>query len=288
MKKLLLVLCLILSLGLTGTLGEETRFMTAAEVQARMEENAYLNLFDLRDETVYNEGHIVGALCFPLASLRTDIQRVLDAGFSYMEAEIIVYGQDAAEGEEAARILGELGFTNVRSLGALSEWTGALISTEEEIALQRQLMTDFNTVDIYGNNVTAELLSGYKLTMVNVWATYCNPCINEMPDLAKLSKEWAEKGVQVVGLLSDATDSALTPSESKIELAQQIAQATKADYPHLLPSQELYQKVLSQVSAVPTTFFVDETGTMVGEVYVGSRSYAAWNEIIQQLLEKQP
>ena len=41
----------------------------------------------------------------------------------------------------------------------------------------------FETVDMDGNTVTEEVFTQSKLTMVNVWATYCNPCLSEMPDL---------------------------------------------------------------------------------------------------------
>ena len=40
--------------------------------------------------------------------------------------------------------------------------------------------------------------------MINVWGTDCGPCIQEMPDLAALHEAYADKGVQVVGLVSDA------------------------------------------------------------------------------------
>ena len=37
----------------------------------------------------------------------------------------------------------------------------------------------FETVDMDGNTVTEEVFTQSKLTMVNVWATYCNPCLSE-------------------------------------------------------------------------------------------------------------
>ena len=43
---------------------------------------------------------------------------------------------------------------------------------------------------------------------------------------------------------------------------------------------------LAEVSAVPETIFVDETGSVVGESYLGARSKAEWQKIIDQLLEQ--
>lgn len=287
MKRLLLV-SLALALCLTAAFAEDIPAITAQEALTRMEENIYLNLFDTRDTAAYDQGHVPGAVSFPLDTLKTEIQAILNSGFSHMDAEIIVYGETGEDGAVAGQTLAGLGFTNVRTLGAFANWTGDVITTEEEEARQRQVMGDIATTDIYGAPVDNTLLQGYRLTMVNVWATYCNPCINEMPELAKLSADWAEKGVQIVGLVSDATDENLQPLDSKIQLARKIAEATKAAYPHLLPSLALYQKVLASVSAVPTTLFVDENGALVGESYLGSRSYDEWNKIIEETLEKLP
>lgn len=145
----------------------------------------------------------------------------------------------------------------------------------------------FEARDLKDNPVTSEeIFSGHILTMVNLWGTYCGPCINEMSDLGRLAKDVAGKGVQIIGLLSDATDAGYSPVPEKVEQAKRIVEETKADYPHLLPSDDLCRKVIWQLSAVPTTFFVDETGMPVGSAYVGARSYDAWADVIDQVLEQ--
>ena len=128
------------------------------------------------------------------------------------------------------------------------------------------------------------LFADYKLTMINVWATYCSPCINEMPDLGRLHADMAAEGVQIVGLVSDALDSSGNISQSQVDLARDIIEATGANYPHMLPSQDLISTVLWQVTAVPTTIFVDHTGELVGYAYAGSRSYDQWTAIIYDTL----
>ena len=120
--------------------------------------------------------------------------------------------------------------------------------------------------------------------MINVWATYCSPCINEMPDLGRLHADMAAEGVQIVGLVSDALDSSGNISQSQVDLARDIIEATGANYPHMLPSQDLISTVLWQVTAVPTTIFVDHTGELVGYAYAGSRSYDQWTAIIYDTL----
>ena len=64
----------------------------------------------------------------------------------------------------------------------------------------------FSAKDLDGNEVTQEIFASNKLTMVNIWATFCGPCINEMPDLGELAAEYADKGVGIVGIPLDVTD----------------------------------------------------------------------------------
>ena len=47
----------------------------------------------------------------------------------------------------------------------------------------------FEGYDMDGNAVSSEIFAESKLTMVNVWATYCNPCMREMPGLGELANE---------------------------------------------------------------------------------------------------
>ena len=278
-KTLTLLLTLLLCLHCAAI--AENNALSPEALQARIDGNPYLNLFDVRDAETYEQGHIPTAVSVPLSSLRAMLQSALDNGYSYMTAEIIVYGEEE-DAAQAMGILAELGFTNVRRLDSLESWTGKLVSAEDE----RRLLGGLDTVDIYGQAVDEGLLRGHRLTMVNVWATYCGPCINEMSDLGRLAKDVAGKGVQIIGLLSDATDAGYSPVPEKVEQAKKIVEETKADYPHLLPSDDLCRKVIWQLSAVPTTFFVDETGMPVGSAYVGARSYDAWADVIDQVLEQ--
>ena len=282
MKKWLgMLLALVLCLALTAG-AEDAEMITGEELQKRMDENVYLNLFDVRPEEDYQAGFIPSAGNIPLDMLEEEIQEILNNGFSRMDVEIVAYGETQEQGEMAAAILKRLGFTNVAYLEGISAWSG-------EMDQPNQLLGTLDTVDIYGNKVDASILADKKLIMVNAWATYCNPCISEMADLARLSKEMEDQGLLILGLLTDATDPAtLQPLSTQVRLAQDIAKATGADYPHLLPSRSLYQRIFGQIQYVPTTFFVDAQGAMVGDqAYIGAKSYSAWQEIIQGLMASQ-
>ena len=143
----------------------------------------------------------------------------------------------------------------------------------------------FETTDLAGNVVTADVFADHKLTMINVWATYCSPCLQEMPELGELSKEYEDKGVQIIGIPIDTLEQDGTWSQSQVANAASLASQTGADYLHILPSQDLIQAGLSDIYAVPTTFFVDSSGNVTGDTYMGSKSKKEWEKIIDQTLE---
>ena len=146
------------------------------------------------------------------------------------------------------------------------------------------VLSSFSTQTLTGESVDNTMLSGYPVTMVNVWATFCGPCIDEMPDLGVLSAEYADKGVQIVGLVSDVLTSEAAIDQEQVDLAKEIVSATEANYPHLLPSTELIQTVLMNTQVVPTTFFVDAAGNQIGETITGARSIDQWRSILDSMV----
>jgi thiol-disulfide isomerase/thioredoxin len=139
------------------------------------------------------------------------------------------------------------------------------------------LFGEFKTYDIYGEPFTYEIFADSDLTLVNIWGTYCPPCINEMPYLGELSREYAEKNVAIVGIALDVYDA------GSLELAREIVSGAGADFIHLLTA-EAMTDALADVLYIPTTFFVDSQGRQVGEMIIGSREKEVWAELIEQYL----
>lgn len=142
----------------------------------------------------------------------------------------------------------------------------------------------FTAQDLDGNMVTDSVFAENKLTMVNVWATFCSPCISEMPALGELAAEYSEKGVGIVGIPVDITDELGTVNDSLYNEALDIVAQTNADYTHIVPTASMFSKKLASVFSVPETIFVDSDGKQVGESYLGARSKEQWIEIIDELL----
>ena len=142
----------------------------------------------------------------------------------------------------------------------------------------------FKAKDLYGNEVTQEIFEENKLTMVNIWATFCGPCINEMPALGELAEEYKDKGVAIIGIPVDITDTTGTVNNSLFHKAVDIVAETNADYVHIVPTSSMFSRKLSSVYTLPETIFIDSEGNQVGGSYVGARSKLQWKAIIEYML----
>ena len=146
-------------------------------------------------------------------------------------------------------------------------------------------LSNLQTVDIDGKEFSGKDFSDYDLTMVNVFATWCSPCVQEIPDLAEIQKEMKDKGVNIVGVVTDTVDQSGENREA-LEKAKLIRERSKAEYPFLIPDKSNFNGRLSGIQAFPETFFVDKKGQIVGETYSGSHNKKAWLEIIEKELAK--
>lgn len=125
-------------------------------------------------------------------------------------------------------------------------------------------MPEFSTTDMDGNKVTNDTFADYDLTVVNFWATYCNPCIDELPELTEWKKELPDN-VNLIGLLVDVDEK----GSDQYKLAEKIIKETGADYQHLIATEE-FDDMISNLVGVPTTFFVDSAGKIIGEPFAGA------------------
>ena len=70
-----------------------------------------------------------------------------------------------------------------------------------------QRRPDFTLIDTAGLTVSADDFDG-QVWLVNFWATWCAPCVEEMPMLSRLQQDYAGKGVKIVGIALDDADRA--------------------------------------------------------------------------------
>lgn len=160
-----------------------------------------------------------------------------------------------------------------------SENQGENAAQETESTEPYVLTFEASTMD--GETMTSDCFADSRLTMLNVWATYCNPCLNEMPDLGEIATEYDKADFQMIGIISDVSEfseeDALTTAKDLIE------QTGAATYPHLPLNQSLYSNLVGAVDSVPTTFFINQKGELLGYI-VGAQSKETWEGIIDELL----
>ncbi|MCI9079277.1 MAG: TlpA family protein disulfide reductase [Lachnospiraceae bacterium] len=126
-------------------------------------------------------------------------------------------------------------------------------------------MPSFTTKDLQGNTVTESIFQEKDLTVVNIWGTFCGPCIEEMPELA----EWSESmpsNVQIIGLVCDIEGE---DDQEHKDKALQIMEKAGAGFTNIIPADGL-DSLLGQVTGVPTTIFVDKDGNITGEPVIGA------------------
>ena len=155
-----------------------------------------------------------------------------------------------------------------RSLTERADEIAAAITVKEpelpEVPVKIGDVLTFETTDLNGNPVKSEdLFAGHKVTMINVWGTWCTHCIIELPDLEDLSHELEEKGCQLVGLCDDA----LGGDKAILNEAKQILEENGVTYTNIVQTEDLRQTL--QLSAFPTTYFVDSEGKVLTLPVVG-------------------
>ena len=154
--------------------------------------------------------------------------------------------------------------------------------SQEAESEDRGVFEAFEAEDLEGNPVTEAIFADYDLTMINLWATFCGPCLSETPDLGQLSAEYQDQGVQIIGICTDTVSYDGTLVEEQVETARQMAEETGASYLHLVPVGDLAATLLPQIQVVPTTVFVDREGRQVGGALAGARDADGWRELIEE------
>ena len=98
-----------------------------------------------------------------------------------------------------------------------------------------------------------------KWVVVNFWATWCAPCVKEIPDIAAFAKEQGDK-VRVIGVALDWDETGKRAvDEPKVK---SFARKVGITYPLVL-GDDASEKTFGRVKGMPTTFVYDPSGKLV-------------------------
>lgn len=240
-------------------------------------------LVDVRTPEEFEETHIPSAINIPVETIGNE----KPAALPELNATIVVYCRVGNRSAVAAKALIALGYTSVYDMGGINTWPYDTVSgPEPSPSSEAGILSSFTATDLYGNEVDASIFKDYQLTMINIWATFCSPCLAEMPELGEMSIDYKDKGVQIVGIVADAADTNGAIIQDMVDTAKYIVEQTGAEYLHILPSEDLNRLILHSVAGVPTTIFVDSDGKQVGQAILGAQSGEKWATIIDELLKE--
>jgi thiol-disulfide isomerase/thioredoxin len=138
---------------------------------------------------------------------------------------------------------------------------------------QPDCLPDLSYVDTNGVAYSAQSLTG-KVVVINFWATWCKPCMKEIPDLSKVYAKYKQDVVMLGVLSSDNPDSGtLLNFQSDNEMTYPVVRESSDilmsyDYPRNLPTTFIFdrtgRKVYNHVGALQATKLVEILDPLVG------------------------
>lgn len=116
-----------------------------------------------------------------------------------------------------------------------------------------------------------------KVVVVNLWATWCGPCLNELPDLGRLHRDFEAEGLAVVGVAHAMSDTTLFDD---------YAERLDVDFPLLFSTDRLPPTYGPRI-VWPTTLLIDRAGHV--RLFVqGATTYDALEPLVRSLLAEAP
>lgn len=137
-------------------------------------------------------------------------------------------------------------------------------------------------LDISGQNLTFKTLKGDEIALneatgpvlVNFWSTSCAVCLHEMPDMAKLYEDYADKGLELIAVAMP-----YDPPNKVLELAE----ARKLPFPVALDIEGKAVQAFDSVKGTPTSYLLNSAGKVVKR-YIGAIKFKGLREELDKLL----
>lgn len=136
-----------------------------------------------------------------------------------------------------------------------------------------QAPPDFPLKNTAGKTVKLSDYRG-KIVLVNFWATWCAPCLAEMPELIKLQKEHRARGLQIIGVAH--------PTDEATQVRKAIKRL-KVFYP-ILFGDEKTLALFEIADVLPVTVIIDRDGKVRGRI-VGILTPEEFDEQVKPLLQ---
>ena len=122
---------------------------------------------------------------------------------------------------------------------------------------------DFTFPGLDGKMVSLSDYKG-KVVLVNIWATWCPPCVNEMPSMEKLYRKFKRENFEILAVSID---------EPGLKAVAPFMEKTRLTFPALIDSKGAIKSVY-RISAIPESFIIDKQGFLIKKI-VGPLDWAS-------------
>lgn len=116
---------------------------------------------------------------------------------------------------------------------------------------------DFVMLGLDGAEVSSDAFRG-KVMLLDFWATWCPPCVADLPKLTRLNERYAEEGLVIVSLSIDEGDTAARKVERMVK-------RRKARHPVFLDATDTPAWTAYGVRVVPSQYLIDADGRIVAQ-----------------------
>jgi peroxiredoxin len=131
-----------------------------------------------------------------------------------------------------------------------TRWLAAILMSFSLAAVASDSRPDFTLKAFDGSNVRLAEYRG-DVVLVNFWASWCGPCLQEMPELEDLYQRYRDLGVTILAINVEEDDSE----------ARRFAAERQLSFPLLADGDNTVTKLLG-VDAMPTTLLIDKDGEL--------------------------
>ncbi len=149
----------------------------------------------------------------------------------------------------------------------------------EDLANGETFPFDFELKGINGDPISVQQHKG-KVLIVDVWGTWCGPCMAELPSFIKLQEQYGPKGLQIIGLNYERGQN----EKQNQQLVQKVVTQTGINYPCALGTEQIQQQI-PDFGSFPTTLIIDRSGKVRLKA-VGLHEYEYLEAIVKTLLEE--